>query len=1126
MASVEEMVVQPIVLARITGRTSPTQLGHVQLPGRQRTRSRRALSQDRRAWPVSPQKKQAPRRAASQRSRRGVRERALERTLQLVGARRREVLPLQGLRDASLRRDALRQRFTSIQEVTQWAEATELHADLPEPAQPRRVRAAELEDAPRTGLSVATPDMLRRLDAMAEAVNQLSASRASLTADHPVYAVGPARPDLTPAPPAPAQPDPPRLSDVLPDRRRCFYCGLPGHFINDCRRKKRDRKDGRYNPVHRSSGGRNDRRVDDRRDDNQRERRDRHDNRRRSHTPPPAAAAAAPAAPVHSVAPYFPPFYHPAYQAPLSVSSGRVIFRAPPAPLSRLRIRSVTGDVAALGGPLDLSVNWNGSLYKWQFYEADIAEECIVGSDMMGYFMVNILYSNRTIQVCRDPQRNMLPPRRTIRATVSVRALLRGDDVLPVYEKLAPEPLGGPRRERDQEPSLGDDDGIPSQGDDDVDMPLSSGGVHWPGASSVEMISLALPSGLAGMWSSSPHEKVPLITSATTAPTAAVPRNTVLAEVSLLHPDEIPSPSSRRPFPTRSAECLGNPYSTDATMAASTDQAPTSAAPEPEPRPPRRVLPPDAPLPPDLQRLVDGCEDISDSQRQEVNAVLREFSDVFAEGDEIGLCTWEQFRIDTDCKACTRLENQDTKRAAAAATSVCRTQLLAAPAWLPDEMRADQLADPTIRPILEACERGQRPPADEAVAYGSEARTLWLQWDSLFVKNGVLHRRWRHPSGDPGRDREQLVLPANRVPEVVREYHALPGTGSHFKVTRTLAKLRDRFYWPGAIGDIRDIIASCESCCRVHGAGRGRTPGPMRVFNDNTFLGRWTIDIAGPYPAPTACPRYAEAARVHKKWYCLVCVESFTNWPEVLVVHNIDAETSARAIVDGLVSRFGAFRDIHSDQGRNWEASVFKEVMALLHIRKTRTTPLYPKGQRALRAEEQRDWPSWIPLILLAYRTAPHSATRVSPAEMLYGRMLSLPADLAREPPPAAHLPFNESEYPRWLRETMRRIHADARVMREATSQKYKVNYDLSTALFPGKPGDAVWLYRPVRKPGRNPKLAPKWEGPYVILERVNDLIVWLQSRTNGKKRMANVQNIAPYVDPDFPVRGSWLTFL
>ncbi|KAK3916834.1 Retrovirus-related Pol polyprotein from transposon 412 [Frankliniella fusca] len=314
----------------------------------------------------------------------------------------------------------------------------------------------------------------------------------------------------------------------------------------------------------------------------------------------------------------------------------------------------------------------------------------------------------------------------------------------------------------------------------------------------------------------------------------------------------------------------------------------------------------------------------------------------------------------------------------------------------------------------------------------------------------------------------------------------------------------------------------------------------MCVFNDNTFLGRWTIDIAGPYPAPTACPRYAEAARVHKKWYCLVCVESFTNWPEVLVVHNIDAETSARAIVDGLVSRFGAFRDIHSDQGLNWEANVFKEVMALLQIRKTRTTPLYPKGngrcERFVKSlinhlavvvqEEQRDWPSWIPLILLAYRTAPHSATRVSPAEMLYGRMLSLPADLAREPPPAAHLPFNESEYPRWLRETMRRIHADARVMREATSQKYKVNYDLSTALFPGKPGDAVWLYRPVRKPGRNPKLAPKWEGPYVILERVNDLIVWLQSRTNGKKRMANVQNIAPYVDPDFPVRGSWLTFL
>ena len=256
-----------------------------------------------------------------------------------------------------------------------------------------------------------------------------------------------------------------------------------------------------------------------------------------------------------------------------------------------------------------------------------------------------------------------------------------------------------------------------------------------------------------------------------------------------------------------------------------------------------------------------------------------------------------------------------------------------------------------------------------------------------------------------------------------------------------------------------------------------------------------------------------------------------------MVVHSIDAETSARAIVENIVCRYGAFRDIHSDQGRNWESRVFAEVLNLLQIRRTRNTPMYPKGngrvERFIRTliqhlavvvrEDQRDWPSWIPLILLAYRTAPHTRTRITPAEMLYGRMLSLPADLAREPPPGPHLYLHERDYPMWLRVIMRRIHQDARVAREQVAHKYKVTYDLHTALFAGKPGDMVWLYRPQRVTGRNPKLATKWEGPYLILDRVSDLLLRIQNVDTGRERVVNVQNVARYTDPECPVRGAWL---
>lgn len=44
-----------------------------------------------------------------------------------------------------------------------------------------------------------------------------------------------------------------------------------------------------------------------------------------------------------------------------------------------------------------------------------------------------------------------------------------------------------------------------------------------------------------------------------------------------------------------------------------------------------------------------------------------------------------------------------------------------------------------------------------------------------------------------------------------------------------------------------------------------------------------------------------------------------------------------------VISRFGVPSELHTDQGRNFESRLFKEITQLLGIKKTRTTPLHPQ---------------------------------------------------------------------------------------------------------------------------------------------------------------------------------------
>ena len=142
--------------------------------------------------------------------------------------------------------------------------------------------------------------------------------------------------------------------------------------------------------------------------------------------------------------------------------------------------------------------------------------------------------------------------------------------------------------------------------------------------------------------------------------------------------------------------------------------------------------------------------------------------------------------------------------------------------------------------------------------------------------------------------------------------------------------------------------------------------------------------------------------------FILIAAEYFSKWVEAYPLPNQEATTVAEVLVKEFVARFGVPLMIHSDQGRNFESTVFSEMCGLLGITKTRTTPLHPQSDgmverfnRTLEAQlsksvedHQRDWDSHLPLLLMAYRTAIHETTGCIPASLMLGRDLRLPIDL------------------------------------------------------------------------------------------------------------------------------------
>ena len=396
-----------------------------------------------------------------------------------------------------------------------------------------------------------------------------------------------------------------------------------------------------------------------------------------------------------------------------------------------------------------------------------------------------------------------------------------------------------------------------------------------------------------------------------------------------------------------------------------------------------------------------------------------------------------------------------------------------------------QVDDETLKPMIQFL-KSSTLPADE------RSRAVILRQADLFTIDGagVLHRISDRSERELSTPPTRLVVPVTLRSLMLRQFHD-DSIGGHLGSNKTYERLARRYYWSGMEADVLDYVRSCPVCQRRKSPSNPSTfpTGPPSI--PSSPFEKIAIDVLGPLP-------------VTKKGnkFCLCVVDQFTRFPMIFAVPNQRANTVAAVLLERVFLEYGFPAAVLSDRGTNFMSNLFVELLELCRVRKITTLAYNPRANGLVERfnhslvtmishfvnKDQKDWDSWLPYVLFAFRSAPQKTFNRSPFYLLYGREPSFPLDLALGAR-SANSSFIKADDEAYIKDVADRIEEarlvvthkleQVRAAREEENAKLKKKAEFDV-------GEFVMKWRPVivNPQGKSKKLASQWDGPFEIIDK------------------------------------------